>query len=67
MECVCPAEMFAVQPGCHSVEGQAAGALLPDRISTRCSELRSVPARNGRPRRQVPGGGEAAQRVPTVL
>lgn len=39
--------MFAIQPGRHSVEGQAAGAVLPDRISSGRPELRSVPARHG--------------------
>lgn len=62
-----PAEMLAVQPGRHGVEGQAAGAVLPHRVAAGRPELRPVPAGHRRPRRQVPGGGEAAQRVPPVL
>lgn len=59
--------MFAVQPRRHGVEGQAAGAVLPERIAARRPELRPVPARHRRTRRQVPGRGAAAQRVPTIL
>ena len=62
-----PPEMPALQPRCHHLDSQAAGALRPEREPAGCAQLRPVPARHLGPRRQLPGGGAAAAGVPPVL